>query len=167
MKKTGYTLLLSAILMSCTNSKIEIGDTQITIQEEKEPLRIYITQIDVIDFPQTNQEGAGWDPLDNSAPDIKIDVSVSGNSVYTSDPVTNAINSSDYRFVPEQPIVINPKANVAVKLYDEEFWVEPTFIGGWETGVIWSDFLKGRGYPESVVLGQGDLQFSVYFSYEL
>ena len=167
MKKTGYILLLFTHFMSCTNSKIEIGETQITIKEEKEPLRVYITQIDVIDFPQTNPVGAGWDPLDNSAPDIKVVVSVGGNSVYTSDPVTNAVNTSDYRFIPEQPIALNPKANVGILIYDEEFWVEPTFIGGWETGVIWSDFLKGRGYPESVVVGQGDLQFSVYFSYEL
>lgn len=154
------------VVFGCTNASVEVGDTQITIQEEKEPLKIYINQIDVVAFQQTTPEGAGWDPLDNSAPDIKVEVRVNDNVAYTSDPFENAINTKEYRFIPDVPITINPKANVSINLYDEEFWVEPTHMGGWQTGAIWSEFLKGRNYPESVILGGSPLGFRIFLGYE-
>ena len=167
MKLSSQLVVLTAsIFIGCSNASVEVGDTQITIQEEKEPLKIYINQIDVLSFPQSTAEGAGWDPLDNSAPDISVEVKVNGNSAYRSEPVENAINTSDYRFIPDVPVAINPKASVSLVLLDEEFWVEPMQMGGFQTGAIWTELLKGRNYPESIELGDSELRFKIYFSYE-
>lgn len=169
---SGLKLLLGLFsifsTLGCNSEQVSVQPApEPVVLEEKMPLRILLTQVDVIDFPQTNQGGAGWDPLDNSAPDIKIAIRINGNVAFESQPIINAINTNLYTFTPDQPIEINPKAQLNIALFDEEFWVEPDFMTEAQTGMIWDNFLKGYGYPESLSLKSNDVNYIVHFNYDL
>lgn len=93
------------------------------------PEMIEVLRVSITDFPQAQSNGASWDNLPASGPDIFIRLSFNGNVLYESGRYTDCISSEDYVYdIPasENIFLENPTSNYTITIYDYDGIFEPS-----------------------------------------
>tara|TARA_B100000575_G_C23019414_1_gene587034 strand:+ start:267 stop:851 length:585 start_codon:yes stop_codon:yes gene_type:complete len=152
----GKSILDPCAGITCENGECINGDCDCdpgysgpSCANELRPVSIILTRVQVTQFPQTNDQGGGWDS-DGTGPDIYIRVYSGGNEVYESDHYQDAINTSNYTFDLNPDVNLPSTSDFGVSLYDREFIVSDTFMGGVVTGgEVWTSYLLDRGFPST------------------
>ena len=127
------------------------------------PTKIRITKIDVLKFPATTPNGAGWDPLD--APDI-FPTFLKGTTVLWDSPtyIANALQGTTYSFTPVTPIDITaPKDLYILKLYDYDTLPPNQDMGG----IQFTPYSDTNGFPATMTLecATCTTSFKIYLQY--
>jgi hypothetical protein len=133
---------------------------------ENRPIKITLDRIELIDFPQTNPQGGGWD-TDGTGPDVYLTVYSGDTKVWEAPSyVSNAINTNNYTFTPATPITMNSTKSMSIFVYDYENFTSDTEMGGViTTGEIWNSFLKGNGFPSETNFYAGEYSFKLFWTF--
>ena len=124
------------------------------------PSQMRVTKIYVTKSPATDG-GAGWDLT--SGADIKVVLSYGNTDLYSSGFYENVSPNGTYSFTPSSPIIIYyPSNDYAIRLYDDDGLSADDYMGGYSFTPYFS---SSNGFPSSVDIGSGDLQFRFDYTY--
>lgn len=148
----------------CVNGQCvcDAGYTGADCSQQKTPISITITKIEVIRFPATDGTGAGWDLSDGA--DIFPTLSLGSTVLYN--PTTyynNASQNTTYPFVPSPTIQLtNITAQYQIDLYD----YDSTSSNDWMGGILFTPYSSTGGFPSVLTIDAGGtVAFKVYVSY--
>lgn len=135
---------------SCANGLCNCasGWTGSDCSRQATPLKIRITKIDILKFPPTTTNGAGWDVLDG--PDITVTVTKDNKTIWDSPTFSeDATQNKTYTFTPSTAIEITaPKDKYAIELYDYDDLDDDDFMGG----INFIPYFDTNNFPTSLTL---------------
>lgn len=149
----------------CKNGKCDCPDGYegSACADQREPVRMFITSVEVTRFPALKEDGSSWDL--SGGPDIMIEFWDELNQLFQSSTFyENADASQDYTFN-QAPIQINDvTAEHTLYVMDNDAPGDPEFMGG----IIFTPYYSETNeFPTSLILdAQGKVAFVITLSYE-
>lgn len=125
------------------------------------PVKIYISRIDIIRFPATDQ-GAGWDVT--SGPDIYPILLEEERVKWNSNRfLQNASPNAEHYFIPDPAILIDdPNGRYTLRVMDYDDFDAHDFMGG----IYFSIYDKTNGFPaEKIIDAEGAVAFRLHLKY--
>lgn len=128
------------------------------------PRKIKVTKVELIRFPATDNNGAGWDPT--SGPDIYVRVLKGESPLWKSSNTYNYQNanpSNVYSFDVSPAIdFTDPEGEYTISLYDYDDFDADDFMGG----IIFTPYHKSKGFPSVLTIDAGGtVAFKLHLSY--
>lgn len=119
------------------------GYTGPSCEQEKAPVKIRVGSITLTSFPPTDN-GAGWDLT--SGPDVFLDISLNGTSIYSTGFVQNLEGNYTFQDVVE---FTNPQSTYAITVWDyDDGLTDPDYMGG----INFTPYKQGLNFPQSINL---------------
>jgi hypothetical protein len=146
-------LLASTLLLHACKKDPDCapGFTGANCSEELVPFRMYITAVEVLDWPLSRPDGAAFDRAPDSRPDVAIGVFRDTVPLWnTAFYYEDAAQSQPLAFTALSPIVIDePLARYALAVWD---W-DPGQNGWDELGAVeFTPYEPGRQFPGEIVV---------------
>lgn len=123
-------------------------------QQEKVPVKMRVTGVELLDYPQTDTGGAGWDLA--SGADIYFTIEKNGTLIFTSDWYQNVSAKSwpGAAFEFDDPL-----ATYTIYLWDYDDGFGDDYMGG----VSFTPYRQGQKFPASFDLACGSCVVSFRF----
>ncbi len=164
MKKTLFYFLFAIGVISACNKDdtCPTGYTGSSCSTQITPSKIIVSKIEVIRFPATDANGAGWDLT--SGADIYPEISYNGSVVYTSSTYyTDANPNSIYVFDLSPSFdVHNPLSTYTIRLYDYDNLDADDYMGG----ITFTPYESSNNFPSVITIDAGGaVAFKLHLTY--
>ena len=146
-----------------------------TVSVKNPPKSVLITKVEIIDFPETTEDGENWDSsLSGSYPDVYFQITdESSNTLYSHSvtdrkenlrkvdlPVSWTKSDGYYEFT-------DLNKGVGVRLMDYESIISDTPMGGVLTSTTFQKRIEDGNLPNETTLTYGDYSFKIGLSWVL
>jgi len=164
MKKIMIVFVGSLFLLACNKRDCKDGFLGDNCDMQQTPASITINSADLNDWPETKDDGSGWD--DTSGPDVYFRLLQNGTEIYASDIKTDITVGSVISFTDGMPFnVLNVDDQFTIEFYDDDSALGIGFqdlMGSFSINLYSSD----NGFPEEIILSGGaDFDFKLHVDY--
>lgn len=109
----------SMMLFACKKKDCDPGKSGPDCEINDMPESVTVNSVELMDFPDTKDDGSGWD--DSSSPDIFFKLFQNGSEIYTSEIITDVSPGTTISFTSDMPFNIgDPNDQFSIEWHDDD-----------------------------------------------